>query len=68
MNRYYTIRNELGSLINQMTYQIKIIEKYNKYPKSKEYNIKKLEFLVNRYDNIIKAIDITNYTESPIQK
>ena len=68
MSRYYTIRYELGNLMNQMTRQISIIEKYNNYPKAKEYNIRKLENIMRRYEYISKAMEITNYQESPLQK
>jgi len=68
MRHYYTIRNELGNLINQMTHQISVIEKYNQYPKAKEYNIRKLENIMRRYDYISRAMEITHYQEAPIQK
>lgn len=75
MSSHRTIRFALSTYKNLIDTQIKHIEKtnclatqYGAVNKTVTRDFNKLERYVKAYENIIKAMEITNYSELPIQK
>jgi hypothetical protein len=75
MSSHRTIRYALSTYKNLIAEQIKYIEKTNNLAtynspinKTVMRDFYKLKKYVTTYETIIKAMEITNYSELPIQK